>query len=858
MTVRSVRRSHFAVAAAVAMLAATLSGPSYAAGPGPAAQPASPAHHPMKPAKDRMPPAPATELRVAANKAHSISLTWTNPEDADFAGVLIRRSNGGSPPISAKDGVLVAALNARQATFTDRRLTAGHRYSYAVFSRDKTRNVGVPVTLSTSTRSGDSATGVRGKVTDQQGRAIQGVTVEIREAETGDYAAGATTSSTGQFLATGLTAGTYRLCFSVTVETSGHSVTGYRPSCYRQQLYGAGTPVVVRAGKITSGLVDYLHVAGAISGRVTNSAGKGIPNVSVVAYGTEWENNRRAVTGLDGAYTVTGLVSDTYSVCFSSASATDASPTGYRDECYDNQPPYYPYGTPVSVTPGQTSSGVDAALESAGAITGRVTDGNGMPVAYVEVSIWSDETDVMTDSTGTYTVKGLATGSYPVCFDGTYTTSAKAPYGYTNSCDAGGAFADVTAGEVTTLNGRVDAAGAIGGTVRGDDGPLAGVWVRVSTSMWTGDRSVSTDENGNYQLTGLPPGEVTVCFDPTFSAGGYLHTCYGDETGSRPPVTISSAKLSTTDVQLQRGASITGTVTDASGAPIASVGVSIYGQMDSASTDESGNYTLTGLAVGSSYRICFEPFYARGPSADGYAAECYDNQPSAETADPVAVGGPGSVTVANAVLAPGGAITGRITGSDGAALEGISVHATAVDDSMDQRMATTQPDGTYSVRNVSEGDYYLCFDAANIQQPAPTGYANECFDDHAPSTSYTVVHVAAGSTTTGVDAVLAVGAEVTGHVTDAAGNGIPFVRIEATRADGSYLGSYGYTTEDGRYVITGLPAAAVTLCFMPEGGYQSECYDNQPDVSTATPITLSSGVVRSGVDAVLADAPPAE
>src|SRR4051812_15061332 len=123
MTVRPERRSSFVLIAA-AMLAAILPSPSYAAGPSPAAQPASPAQQQMKPAKDRMPPAPATELRVTANDGQSISLTWANPKDADFAGVLIRRSNGGSPPISAKDGVLVAALNARQATFTDSGLTA--------------------------------------------------------------------------------------------------------------------------------------------------------------------------------------------------------------------------------------------------------------------------------------------------------------------------------------------------------------------------------------------------------------------------------------------------------------------------------------------------------------------------------------------------------------------------------------------------------------------------------------------------------------------------------------------------------------------------------------------------------------
>jgi hypothetical protein len=809
----------------------------------------------MKPAKDRTPPAPATELRLAANDAHSIGLTWTNPPDADFAGVLIRRSNTSSPPISAKDGVLVAALNARQATFTDRGLTAGHRYSYAVFARDKTRNVGVPALLGTATRSRNTATGVRGRVTDEEGRPIKNVSVEIREAEPGDYMAGARTSNSGQFLATGLTAGTYRICFSLTLETSGHSALGYLPACYRQQFDGPGTPVVVETGKITSGLVDYLHVAGAISGRVTDSAGKGIPSVSVMAHGTSGAHSRSTLTDLDGTYTVLGLVEDIYYVCFSGRGSAGAPPTGYLDECYDSQPPS-DSGTSIPVTLGQVRTGINAVLEAGGAVTGRVTDGNGVPVVDAAVFLYGRDTIVdYTDSTGAYILKGLATGSYFTCFDGSFVISAATPYGYTNTCEGGSVITDVTAGEVTTLNGRLEAAGAIGGTVSGDDGPLAGVWVRVTTSVGAVSRSATTDENGRYQVTGLPPGEVTVCFDPTFSAGAYLRACYGDETGSATPVTISSGQLRTADIQLQRGASITGTVTDASGAPIADVRVTVPDELYSAVTDESGNYTLGGLAAGS-YRICFDPSYATGPAAEGYAAECYDNKPSAETADPVAVGGPGAVTVVNAALAPGAAITGRITGSDGAALEGVYVYATAMDGSMEQQTATRY-DGSYLVRNVSEGDYYLCFDAAYTRQPSTTGYANECFDDTAPATSYTAVHVAAGTTTTGIDAVLAVGAEVTGHVTDAAGIGVPFVTVEATRADGSHLSS-GYTDENGRYEIAGLPAAAVTLCFMPEGGHLSECYDNQPDISTATPITLSSGAVRSGVDAVLAEAPPAE
>ncbi|HEV2887220.1 MAG TPA: carboxypeptidase regulatory-like domain-containing protein [Jatrophihabitans sp.] len=793
-------------------------------------------------------------------------MTWTNPHDADFAGVLIRRSNDGTPPISAKDGVLVAALDARRTSFTESGLAAGHSYSYAVFPRDKARNVGAATTLSTATRSTNTATGLKGRLSDQEGRAIQGAQVEIRETSTGNYVAGAATSGTGQFVATGLNAGRYLICFFPTSETTGHSITGYRPGCYRQQPYGygdTGTPVVVRAGKITSGLVDYLSVAGAISGRVTDSAGHGIANVGVSANGNDPDHGSASTTGPDGSYVITGLAADTYQVCFYSQASTGSSTTGYLDECYDRQPPYG-LATPVAVTLGHVSSGINAALEVGAAITGRVSDGNGTPVPNIGVSMYGPGFGYgYSDSTGTYTITGLPTGDYTLCFDGSYTTSPEAPYGYTNTCAGGGVTVEVSAGAMSTFDATVEVAAAVGGTVTGDGGPVAGVLVSVSDSSGSVSMSVNTDENGSYQITGLAPGQVTVCFDPSYTQGGYLRACYHDPAepdGSATPISLAAGQLSTVDIELQHGASVTGSVTDASGAPISGVFVSAYGnsQYYFAQTDESGSYTMGGVAP-DEYTVCFDPSYAQGPAAGGYAAQCYDNQPSMDTATPVTVGSSGTVTV-NAVLAAGAAITGRVTGSDAASLAGVYVYAYPLDTGLQVTATTDYIDGSYALRGLAEGDYNVCFDAVNVRQPAATGYVNECFDDSTMTsgTPYTVVHVAAGSVTSGIDAELSVGAEIRGRVTDSAGNGIDDVSVNALSSDGGYLGVYAYVDSTGRYQLTGLPATAVVVCFDSGPAHLAECYDDQPDASTATPIPTSSGSITSGVDAVLADAPPAD
>jgi protocatechuate 3,4-dioxygenase beta subunit len=280
-----------------------------------------------------------------------------------------------------------------------------------------------------------------------------------------------------------------------------------------------------------------------------------------------------------------------------------------------------------------------------------------------------------------------------------------------------------------------------------------------------------------------------------------------------------------------------------------------------AQTDESGTYTLGGVAA-EDYQICFDPTYAQGPAAGGYAAQCYDNQPSVLTANPVTVGTAGTVTV-NAVLSSGAAITGQVTGSDGAPLGGVYVDAYSPESGQQVSATSDYPDGSYRLPGLSEGDYIVCFNAVNVREPATTGYINECYDGQGGSFYGTPVHVGAGEVTSGIDAVLAVGAEITGRVTDSAGNPVLYAYIDTYGADGSYLGAYGSTDDSGRYELAGLPATAVVVCFQSwEGGangtgYLPECYDNQPDVSTATPVNTSAGQVSRGIDAVLADAPPA-
>ncbi len=87
---------------------------------------------------DTTPPGAVTGLSVTGTTTTSITLSWTNPVDADLAGVMIRRAPGSTPPSSPTSGTLVVEKSG--TSHTDTGLSPGTQYSYAVFAYDEVPN----------------------------------------------------------------------------------------------------------------------------------------------------------------------------------------------------------------------------------------------------------------------------------------------------------------------------------------------------------------------------------------------------------------------------------------------------------------------------------------------------------------------------------------------------------------------------------------------------------------------------------------------------------------------------------------------------------------------------------------------
>jgi protocatechuate 3,4-dioxygenase beta subunit len=817
-------------------------GAAPASGSAPSIAPSSPT--PVRPEPTQHPSHPdaVTGLAVSAVTAHSVGLSWNAASRRPADTLMIRRGTGVDQLRSPADGVLVASVDSQKTTYVDTGLQPNTSYHYAVFAVRDRKDVSTAATTAAKTGSGNTATGVSGQVTDAAGHPLNAVRVFVTSGD--EYAALGSTGANGQYAVTGLSAGTFTVCFLSTQQTTGRSPTGYFGSCYLNKpfsYYGDGTPVTVRPGKVTRGISGVLPVGGAISGRVTGADDQPLAGVEVAVWGGSGPGGFpfSAVTSADGTYRVIGLESADYNVCFNPRNVTGPSPTGYLYSCLADD--LYQQPGPVDVTAGSTTTGVDISLAIGGAISGTVTDDAGSAVAGIAVSSFGSGLGfgATTDAAGQFLIRGMPGGTYAVCFEGAGIATAGAPYGYSGDCvgefDLGGVT--VTTGETSPLDGYVHVAGAIGGRITAPNGsPVAdiGVWA-YNPDDPNGGAGGSTDADGRYQIVGLAPGDWQVCFDASQAVDDYVSDCYENAPPDSPgqSVTVVGAQLTTATETLQPGVAISGTVTGTNGEPLGSVSVVLESSEDNeigrTFTQSDGTYQARGLMQGT-YGICFDTWSVEGSAPYGYVPECYDQQPRHDPPTSIVVG-PGGAVGIDASLAEAGAISGTVTDTSGTPLEGATVYAT----SPDSPYASTNSDGTYQLTGLAAGDVSVCFAGYGIVGGSPTGYVNSCHTGE--------VTVTSGHETTGVDGQLQPAGAIAGRVTNGDGGGLGSVWVAVLDADGNWVGTGAVTDDDGSYVAGGLPTGTYTVCFYPWGDYLSECYAN--------PVTATASQTTSGIDAVL-------
>ncbi len=280
----------------------------------------------------------------------------------------------------------------------------------------------------------------------------------------------------------------------------------------------------------------------------------------------------------------------------------------------------------------------------------------------------------------------------------------------------------------------------------------------ISSSF--GVSSVS-DASGNYVLTGAPAGAYTLSANLT----GY--TCYPSTLTGSAPTDVSNKNFNCTPVPVGPY-SISGKVTHVDTAnPIA--GVVISDGTHTATTDASGNYTLSGLPAGS---------YTLSAAMSGYTFTTTFANPvvitSASQSGKNFLGTPGAGS--------GYSISGRITDNTLNPIAGVTV-------SDGTRSALTDSSGMYTISNVPYGSFILV--------PSKDGY----------SFSPASMGVAVPPSASGRDfkATINPPYTISGRITDTSGNPVANVTI----TDGN--GRSTSTDANGNYTMTGLGAGTFTL-----------------------------------------------
>ncbi|MDP2181193.1 MAG: cell wall-binding repeat-containing protein [Actinomycetota bacterium] len=310
--------------------------------------------------------------------------------------------------------------------------------------------------------------------------------------------------------------------------------------------------------------------------------------------------------------------------------------------------------------------------------------------------------------------------------------------------------------------------------------------------------------------------------------------------------------------------SITGTVTSESGGGVPGIYVEVYDYFEDAPgwfatnwsvTDDQGAYEVYGCADGD-HSVHFVDW---DPSDGYYADEYFDNVELLENATTIETAVLSTTTDINAVLREGVAsITGRVTDeATDDAVEGIFVSALQYDADWegwwDTAWAETDEDGHYALYNAGTGERVV-----NFWDWTHT-YRSEYWENQPQLESADIVDVTRGVTVEDIDASL-VYAEpsITGVVTDAdTGDPIEGVSVMAWVAEDEGWASewMEFTDADGEYSLVDLPEGTYYVGFgddwMGGGSYVPEYYDDQPDLESADPVEVVTGVVTDGINASL-------
>ncbi len=653
---------------------------------------------------------------------------------------------------------------------------------------------------------------IEGMVTDEPGHPVAGAEIQAQRAD------GRSVSSPSQVTVLSGADGRFRLAGLAAGQI-------YEITAKREGFATATVPVeALHAGK-RSPVRIVLRRGAIMAGRVVDAAGDPVSGAELTLRAVSWRMRSPGVQVLSdatGHFHFSDLSSGLFDLRASRSGFAATVVLGVEIPAMSRTE----HAVPAVPMPRAVDLG-EITLRPGAAIEGRVIDRRGAPIAKAEVKIecsdffpWSmlrviRNEPLATGADGRFRIEDLTPGSScRLSIQHAGHTPAQLP--------------GVQAPTREPLRIELATARVLSGRITGPlDEPVSGAFVQVeprevrlgSGGRFSPEGGGRTDAEGHFRLENLPAGLL----DLTVSAPGYrqktAHAVEVPEAGG-PPLEISLAK----------GETLTGTVVDSHGDPVADATIRAIlneawagnAQPVDGVTNGEGHYHLDGLEAGT--------YMANVASPDGEHASA-------------------SVTVLPGLnrldfTFPGGEVEGRVLDRDGAPISGAAASLQSVDRPGMPYTATTATDGTFRLRAVADGDYFLGAEAEGFAAPAQP-------DE---------IHVS-GQAVQGLELRLDRGAVLTGKLIGVAPDLVRWGAIRASSQPHTGLFSWptGVVIGDG-YRIAGLHAGTWEVtAFTTDGRSAHGSVEIEPGMDQATlDLEWAAGYTLSGrilVDhAPLADA----
>ncbi|MFI7547561.1 carboxypeptidase regulatory-like domain-containing protein [Actinoplanes sp. NPDC049599] len=463
------------------------------------------------------------------------------------------------------------------------------------------------------------------------------------------------------------------------------------------------------------------------------------------------------------------------------------------------------------------------ALAATGTVQGVFTTSAGAPIAGASVTAYSGEGDWLKDTTtnsaGSYRLTGVTAGGVQLQFNNNGLEHWSP--GVTDQEHA--TTYPLAAGGTLTVNEKQPATGTIAGhfsDASGEPVPYANITVRgIGSWAWLYG---STDEQGAYSVEALP-GTYKVSFK--WESAEQWAVQAADEDAATA-VTVTAGQTTTVDDHKLPTGTVSGHLTASDGSPLTDARITLHrgqNQVGSATTGEEGNYSLGEALAGDGYTVS----YSVGGGPDIYVPGTAD---PAKAREFTVVAGQ-QITVDDIQPLPA-TVHGTLTGDDGGPKAGYQVTvALASNDNWIQLNATTDADGTWTVRDVSPGDYRVSF-------VGPDGGRSQWAYGKSTEGTATLIPVPGGGDIT-VDDTWLPGATLVVNAVDAS-TGAPvsdYCVWITSPGDGS-----GCATSGSQITVTDLPGGTYQMSANPGEGSYYLSTDFQP--VTLTPGETTTATIK--------------